>query len=613
LRGNELINVQIIFSQALSITIPSSVTSIGDGALNGCSGLITVDGNNPNYASQDGLLYNKKMTTLIQCPISKTGNFNIPSSVTSIGNSAFSNCLSLANITIPSSVSSIGDHAFRYCTALINVDSNNTKYASQDGLLYNKTMTTLIQCPTSKTGNFNIPSSVTSIGEAAFTDCTGLTSITIPSTVTSIGAAFLYCTGLTSINYNAINCKYGNFSGCTSLANVIIGDNVQTIPDFAFSDCTGLTSIIIPSSITYIGTSAFYNTAWLKNQSNGLIYVGKVAYCYKGTMPSGTSISLAEGTTSISGRAFEGCTGLTNITIPSSVTSIGDYTFYNCSGLTSIIIPSAITSIGECAFNGCTSLTTVNYNAINCTNMGSSQYPSFFGCTKLSSVIIGNNVKTIPANAFQDCTGLTSIIIPTSVTSINDAAFEYCSGLTSITIPSSVTGIGSFAFFYCTGLTSINIPSSVTSIGNEAFYNCTGLRIIYSYATVPVNLSNTYYVFANVNKTTCTLYVPKGSQSAYKTAAYWNEFINIVEFDASAVNNPVNTTAKITYNSATGAIQIQGSDAPVQVSVYNMNGMLVKSGVVSSGESLPVQSLPRGIYVVKGLVNNGVVSEKVVI
>ena len=109
------------------------------------------------------------------------------------------------------------------------------------------------------------------------------------------------------------------------------------------------------------------------------------------------------------------------------------------------------------------------------------------------------------------------------------------------------------------------------------------------------------------------MYVPKGSLSAYKAATVWQDFINIVEFDATAVKTPVNTTTKITYNSSTGAIQVQGTGAPVQVSVYNMNGMLVKSRVVSSGESLPVQSLPRGIYVLKGVVNKEVVSEKVVI
>ena len=174
---------------------------------------------------------------------------------------------------------------------------------------------------------------VTSIDGSSFRNCSGLTSITIPNSVTSIGQeAFFDCSGLTSITIpnSVTSIGYSAFNCCSGLTSVTIPNSVTTIDDWAFSGCSGLTSVAIPNSVTSIGYNAFYGTAWYDNQPDGLVYAGKVAYKYKGSMPDNTKIVLEEGTLGIAEDAFWNCSGLTSVTIPNSVTSIGDEAFYKC-------------------------------------------------------------------------------------------------------------------------------------------------------------------------------------------------------------------------------------------------------------------------------------------
>ena len=192
------------------------------------------------------------------------------------------------------------------------------------------------------TGDVVIPSSVTrgsktysvtTIDWSAFYNCTGLTSITIPNSVTEIGVgAFEGCSGLTSVTIgNSVTSIGANaFWECSGLTSVTIPNSVTSIGQWAFRNCTGLTSVTIGNSVTSIGSAAFSGTAWYNNQPDGLVYAGRVAYEYKGTMPSGTSIVLKDGTKGIAQNAFNGFTGLTSITIPNSVTSIGETAFQRC-------------------------------------------------------------------------------------------------------------------------------------------------------------------------------------------------------------------------------------------------------------------------------------------
>ena len=298
------------------------------------------------------------------------------------------------------------------------------------------------------------------------------------------------------------------------------------------------------------------------------------------------SIVIPNNMTRIPDCNFENWSGLTSVTIPNSVKSIGVFAFSGCSGLTSVTIPNSVTSIGVDAFSYCSGLTYIKVGS------GNSKYDSRNNCnaiieTSSNTLILGcknttipNSVTSIDGSAFSGCSGLTSVTIPNSVTSIGSGAFSgtgwynnqangllyldkwllgykgdkpvgelkivedtkgiadnalsSCSGLTSVTIPNSVKSIGEHAF-QGSSLTVVTIPNSVTSIGNWAFQYCRGLTSIVSLNSNPPSLQGSY-VFNNVDKNNCVVWVPKGSLSAYKGANWWKDFANIFELVEGDLN-----------------------------------------------------------------------------
>ena len=461
-----------------SVTIGNSVTSIGMCAFYGCTGLTTVNFNATNCTSMGS----SSFPVFEGCTAFKT--LNIGDNVTNIPSYAFYGCTDLTSVTIPNSVTSIGMCAFYGCTDLTSV---------------------------------TIPNSVTSIGKSAFYGCTGLTSVTIPNSVTSIGEyAFNRCIGLTTI-----------YSKCNTPQTIASNSfpNYEATLYVPFSTLDAYQSAEYWSNFTNIVEGVIVNKLIYSDLSASEVEVISTTGTTKNvTIPSTIVIANnAYTVTRIGQSAFKNCPDLTEITIPNSVTTIGDYAFKDCTGLTSVSIPNSVTSIGDCAFSGCTGLTTINFNATNCTTMGSSSYPVFYGCTKFTTLNIGDNVTNIPSYAFYRCSGLTEVTISNSVTTINYSAFDGCTGLTSVTIPNSVTSIGKWAFDDCTGLTEVNItdlsawckidfanidanplsyachlklnsteitnliiPSDITEIKNYTFNSCSGLTSV----TIPNSITS---------------------------------------------------------------------------------------------------------------------------
>jgi len=342
------------------------------------------------------------------------------------------------DLFIPANITKIENPdwtAIGYGISSITVAETNPVFASENGVLFNKDKTVLLRYPTDNSAtSYTVPSSVTTIGEYAFTGSFNLTDIIISDNVMTIdSSAFSECGNLknATIGNGVITIGEGAFRWCDSLENVSIGNNVKSIKIDAFRGCYSLVSISIPDSVTDIGDFAFMNCDNL------------------------TSVTIPDSVTTIGEVAFGYCDNLKNIIVASDnkyYTSDSDGILFNKdktelvqypigSTKTSYTIPESVTTIGDSAF----------------------------ARSALTSVTIGNSVQTIGCEAFAYCDGLTSITFPDSVTTIGDWAFYFCDNLVNISFGKGLKVIGECGFYECHKLTSVILPDGTTTINPYAF------------------------------------------------------------------------------------------------------------------------------------------------
>ena len=486
----------------VSVSIPNSTTSIGSYAFAGCSVLesITLPAN----------LKSIEVATFWQC--TKLAYISIPTSVETIGIGAFQACQSLRSITIHGAIKTIEQQAFMDCTALqsVTIGKNIEKvgsyafYSCGNRMVVNflRTEPFAIAENVFPIGNYtglNVPlgtkeryentdgwSQFPYITEGTFNnvDINGLNfTLSSEEHAAMLQGEYVKHKGELQIPskvefdeevYDVKEIMFWAIRNNTELTSLIIPETVTTIGRGAFSGCTNLESISIPESISFIDDGAFEGTAWYNNLPDGLIYIGKMAFAYKGEMPANTQIEIKNGTTALRAGLFRGFANLTAIRLPEGITAIASNTFRDCTGLTEISLPSSVTAVEDYAFAGCTGMTSCSLPPALC-SIGES---AFRNCVGLESIEIPESVTEIGRYAFSNCLGLTSIHIPGSVSEISDGMLIGCRNLTSLTFPEGITSIGAEAFATCRGLVTLSLPQTLTKIGDGALEGCENLRSI---------------------------------------------------------------------------------------------------------------------------------------
>lgn len=512
-------------SELKEITIPENVTVLGGYSFRFCTSLETVYYNAENctscyfsgYAGSTCSAFPSTIKTVIigdnvknipekafyEC--AGMTECEIGNSVETIGSNSFYGCSGLTSIVIPDSVTSIESAAFMKCTGLESVVIGNSITSLPSGLFSGSSSLESVtfgdsvaiigaNCfyDCSQLTSMVIPNTVTEIGSSAFYRCSSLKTLTIGEGVISItsGGGFSSCEALEVLNFNAVNCDSGSFP--ENLKSVIFGDKVTKIPGYAFLNCSKLTTLTIPESVTSIGAGAFKGCTSLE-----ILYFSAKNCTFCGST-----------------KDYSFPSNIKTLVIGEKVNIIPDYTFSGCKGLAEVTIPETVTTIGNYAFEYCAGLETVYFNAENCVECGKN-YRAF--PSNITTLIIGDKVKNIPAKSFSNCKSLASVKMGSSVKTIGERAFDSCSGLDKViassleswvniefegissnptyyakkllmgeesirrlTIPEGTTRLKEYAFINCEPLVTVNIPASLTSVGNRVFSGCTGLqRVIF--------------------------------------------------------------------------------------------------------------------------------------
>ncbi len=549
-----------------AVDIPQGVKSIADSAFHGCGGRLT-------SVSIPSSVTNIGEASFVDCK--SLVDIEIPEGTESIGDRAFNGCDNLTGISIPSSVKSIGSEAFIGTKWLENEREKNPCVTVNRILIDGRTCS----------GSISILKGVEIIAGGAFLGCKELKSINLPESLTYIGDVAFY--------------------GCGSLANINIPENLVSIGDYAFYGCSSLASISIPAGVTSIGSETFYgcssnlilkvvnnSVAEQYAQENNIAYVdingvegfdyeeeedGTVtiteysgddvdvvipseiggkrvtyvrAYVFQGSSKL-ESIIFPAGITEIGSNAFRDCWQLSKVELPAELTEIGEYAFSNCDSLSKIELPEKVTIIGEGAFSDCENLREVELSA-GLTEIGNN---AFSYCESLQSIKFAENLNRIGEEAFSDCTRLSEIQLPKGLKTIEYGAFWCCENLQKVSIPKSVRNIGQKIFFGCNkdlvlkvckgsyaeiyakenNIKYSYVDSSETPACSHAFSN------IVTKAVVGRNGSITKICTRCGDKTTTTIYAPQSIKLSKTSFVYNNKAkkpgVIILDIQGKRLNN----------------------------------------------------------------------------
>lgn len=541
------------------VVVPSTLTYIGRGAFSYCPNLKTfqyTDGQTV-YGEEGELTLSSSVTMLGQDAFRDTGftKVTVPASVERLGTYLFAECENLVeaeyltDYVTGSSASTYATYMFAYCSNLTTVVLSSAIEVLPDYMFRNCTSLNTIKLYDGteyigEEGAVTLPEGLTAIRSGVFVGDSGITSLTLPEGLISIGADALLNTGVssiiipstvTSISNNAfspgmeITVASGNKSffmqsgALVTSAGVIthipasfageldltVGDYAQAVLGaYSLNGRDGITKVIV--STDQIVANSF---AYFSGEVEVVLGTSTELPANAFSNYAGTQITLPEGLTSIGQSAFEG-TAITGITIPSTVTSLGMYVFEGCASLESIVLPDSITQIDSYLFTDCTALKSVTLPA----GLTVIEYRMFEGCTALESIVLPEGITEIGQNAFLDCISLRSINIPSGCTDFGTSAFENCSSLESITIPEALTYSGS-VFEGCTGLKEIIFNATafdlaVTFSGSAIFAGCENVERVVIGENVTIIPGYLFSGMANIKE----IILPEGLVSIGRNA-----------------------------------------------------------------------------------------------
>ena len=486
--------------------------------------------------------------------------------VTAIADDAFRNCSQLTSVTLPSTVRSIGQRAFRNCSSLsMVVLPDELEYIGKQAFANCVSLTSI-----------NLPHHLKTIDEYAFEECYLLASVHISSALNYVGPkAFHECNSLTEVHVDSLEHWYGiTFADASSnplyfarrlmvdgvpVEHLVVPGTVDKVKDFAFVALKNLKSLVFEDGVQAVGRSAFAYCPGLQTISfpNSVTSINGTAFYSCSDLQS---LQLPDGLVTIGANAFAECSGLTQLLLPSSLQTIGSSAFKACAALTNVTFTRSLQRVGSDAFEGCTSLSRVTISDMNswCRIAFGNEYanplrlahhlylddwevhdldiPSsvtainpyaFSGASFITSLTMGDQVKSVGTNAFGQCKTLTDVTLGKGVKTLGSRAFSYCYGLERVVTPDVIEAIGDSAFYFCSALEHVTLGRNLASLGRMAFYFCDAVDTIVCRAQEPPHTTSqscfSYYK--------SQLLVPKGSESSYKTADVWKKFTQVKGID----------------------------------------------------------------------------------